>query len=88
MSTSSNDKQKKTYACAMKLELILSEVSENSSDNEPPSEGASTAERSQLLMRPLPWRAIEATKVLESLDRNYARRKTQRVKLMTVPRVN
>ena len=65
MSTTLNDEQKKTYASAMKLELMSSEVSENSSDNESPSEGPSTAGRSQLLIRPLPWRAIEATKVFE-----------------------
>ena len=85
MSTTLNDEQKKTYASATKLELMSSEVSENSSDNEPPSEGATTAGRSQLLIRPLPWRAIETTKVFEFLDRKYARRQTQRG---TVPRVN
>ncbi|XP_062511305.1 uncharacterized protein LOC134187203 [Corticium candelabrum] len=74
MSTTLNGEQKKTYASATKLELMSSEVSENSSDNEPPSEGAYTAGRSQLLIRPLPWRAIEATKVFEVLDRKYARR--------------
>ena len=85
MSTTLNDEQKKTYASATKLELMSSEVSENSSDNESPSEGAYTAGRSQLLIRPLPWRAIEATKVFEVLDRKYARMQTQRG---TVPRVN
>ena len=85
MSTTLNDEQKKTYASATKLELMSSEVSENSSDNEPLSEGVSTAGHSQLLIRPLPWRAIEATKVFEFWDRKYARRQTQRG---TVPRVN
>ncbi|XP_062514638.1 uncharacterized protein LOC134190216 [Corticium candelabrum] len=64
MSTTLNDEQKKTYASATKLELMSSEVSENSSDKEPPSEGASTAGRSQLLIPPLLWRAIEATRCL------------------------
>ena len=85
MSTTLNDEQKKTYASATKLELMSSEVSENSSDNEPLSEGVSTAGHSQLMIRPLPWRAIEATKVFEFLDRKNARRQTQRG---TVPRVN
>lgn len=84
--------QKEKCQTLMTIHLMSSENSGSQASSGSDRE-ASTAGHDQgaavrkLVRHPLPWRSEEASQVLASLDRKYARKQTDKGKMMTLPRV-
>ena len=85
-STTLSEELKKKARTIMKTEYMSSEQSQDSSDTET-EEGLAGNTSRKLLYRQLRWRSEEATDIMRSLDRKYARRQTPQGRQMTMERV-